>query len=71
MDDERYNLVGIDGNAFSVIGYVTKAMREQKFSSSEITCYRNDAMSSDYMHLLSISIEMIDKCNSRAIDFAN
>ena len=60
---QKYNLVGIDGNAYSVMGYVMQAMRRERFSKSEIADYRTDAMSGDYNHLLSVSAEMIDKCN--------
>ena len=60
-----YDLIGIDGNAYSVMGYVKKAMREQKFSQEEINAYMADAMSSDYNHLLCVSSDMIDKCNDR------
>lgn len=59
----KYNLVGINGNAFSVIGYVVNAMKEQHHTTEEIKNYKKDAMSSDYNHLLTVSIEMIDKCN--------
>lgn len=59
----KYTLIGVDGNAFSVIAYVTKAMRESKFSQKEIVAYREDAMSSDYSHLLCVSQEMIEKVN--------
>lgn len=65
---EKYNLVGIDGNAFSVIGYVTKAMKEQHLTTQEINNYTKDAMSSDYGHLLTVSVEMIDKCNEMAAE---
>lgn len=29
-----YDLVGVDGNAYSVMGYVTRAMRERKKSNT-------------------------------------
>ena len=58
---QKYNLVGIDGNAYSVMGYVIQAMKREGFSKSEIDDYQADAMSDDYNHLLSVSAEMIDK----------
>ena len=61
-----YDLVGVDGNAYSVMGYVRNAMREQKFSQEEIDAYLKDAKSGDYNHLLCVSVEMIDKCNERS-----
>ena len=62
---QKYNLVGIDGNAYSVIGYVIQAMKRERFSKSEIDDYLADARSGDYNHLLSVSAEMIDKCNNK------
>ena len=61
--EERYTLVGVDGNAFSVMGYVRRAMKERHKTSAEIDAYTKDAMSSDYNHLIGVSIEMIDKLN--------
>lgn len=59
----QFDLVGVDGNAFSVMGYVAKAMRQCKFSKRDIDSYYKDAMSSNYDHLLAASIDMIDRCN--------
>lgn len=61
-----YDLVGVDGNAYCVMGYVVRAMRECKKSKAEIEAYRKDAMSSDYYHLLAVSIEMVDALNKIA-----
>lgn len=63
---EKYNLVGIDGNAFSVMGYVMNAMKSEGKTREEINKYREDAMSDDYNHLLSVSVEMIDKLSQIA-----
>ena len=62
----KYSLVGIDGNAFSIISYVIRAMRECGFSNEEKNEYREDAMSADYNHLLCVSSDIIDKCNDVA-----
>lgn len=58
-----YSLVGIDGNAYSIMGYVSKAMRNTGHTKKEIDDYLEDAMSDDYDHLLYVSCEMIEKCN--------
>lgn len=60
-----YDLIGVDGNAFSIMAYVLGAMREQHFSTEELAAYQEDAMSGDYNHLLVVSSEMIDKCNEK------
>lgn len=65
---EKYCLVGVDGNAFAVMGYVRKAMKQSGFNEQEIKAYTDDAMSGDYDHLLAVSVEMVDKCNERVAD---
>lgn len=64
----KYDLVGIDGNAFCIMGYVMKAMKECKFSKTDRDAYYKDATSSNYDHLLYVSVEMINKCNEIADD---
>ena len=60
-----YDLVGIDGNAFSIMGYVRKAMRKEGYSSEEIEKYTNEAKSGDYMHLICVSQDMVEQLNKR------
>lgn len=62
---KNYNLVGIDGNAFSVMGYTRKAMKEQGYSDSEIKAYADRAMQSDYSHLIAESDKIIQECNRK------
>lgn len=62
----KYNLSGVNGNALSIIAYVSYAMRAEKFSRQEIKAYRKDAMRSDYNHVLLASMKMIEECNDRA-----
>ena len=59
----KYDLVGIDGNAFSLMGYVVKAMKECGFSNDEQNDYLAKATSGNYDNLLCVSMEIIDKCN--------
>lgn len=60
-----YDLVGVDGNAFSVMGYVSNAMRRSGFSTKERDEYLADAQSSDYNHLLYASVQMVEKVNEK------
>lgn len=62
---KAFTLVGVDGNAYSVMGYVTNAMRQAGMSKAERDAYLKDAMSDDYNHLLVVSMEMIDKVNEQ------
>ncbi|GMO25265.1 MAG: hypothetical protein Pg6A_12590 [Termitinemataceae bacterium] len=58
-----YDLVGVDGNACCIMGYVARAMRECKKSKAEIDAYRKDATSGDYNNLLAVSVAMVDALN--------
>lgn len=58
--DITVQLTGNDGNAFAVIGAVTKAMRKAKLSKDEITAYTNAAMSGDYNHLLQVTMDTVN-----------
>lgn len=60
---KAYTLVGVDGNAYAIMGYVRTAMKRAKMTKEDIDAYIKDATSSDYNHLLVVSCEMIDKVN--------
>lgn len=60
-----YSLVGVDGNAYSVMGYVSRAMREVGFDKADRDKYIADATSGDYNHLLCVSMDMVEECNIR------
>ena len=60
---KAYTLIGINGNAYSIMGYVRDAMHDAKMTNDDIDAYIKDATSSDYNHLLAVSCEMIDRVN--------
>ena len=62
---DKYSLIGIDGNAYSVMGYVTRAMRREGMTSDKIGEYLNKARSSDYNHLLAISADILLELNNK------
>lgn len=47
-------LVGEDGNAFSILARVSKALKKAGVSKEEISKFQKEAMSSDYNHLLNV-----------------
>ena len=49
-------LVGNDGNAFAIMGAVTKAMRRGGIDRKKIEEYKAEAMSGDYNHVLSTTM---------------
>jgi len=52
MDKVKLTLVGLDGNAFSIMGAFSTAARRQGFDKKYIDDILADAMSGDYNHLL-------------------
>ena len=50
-------LVGKDGNAFFIIGRVTRAMRAAKWTPGEIAVYLDAAKASDYDNLLRVTMD--------------
>lgn len=60
-----YSLVGVDGNAFAIMGYTAKAMRRANFSKEEVEQMYEEAESSDYYNLIAVCDGYIDKVNER------
>jgi len=52
-------LVGEDGNAFSILARVMKAMKTAGLSKEVIDEYYKDATSGDYDHLLQTTIRWV------------
>ena len=48
----KLNLVGLDGNAFSLMGAFQRAARKQSRTPEEIKAVLDDCMSGNYEHLL-------------------
>lgn len=46
------NLVGLDGNAFSLLGNFQRQARKEKWTPQEIKAVMTEAQSGDYNHLL-------------------
>jgi hypothetical protein len=53
-------LVGGDGNAFTVLGHVIRAMRIARLSDLEIARFRDEATAGDYDHLLSTVMAWVE-----------
>lgn len=71
---KAFNLVGVDGNAFSIMGYTLNAMKvayrsansnesKEQFGADAQAAYQKRAMSGDYSNLLCVSQDMIEKVN--------
>ena len=46
------DLVGVDGNAFSVLGAFKNRARRERWTDEEVSAVIKEAMSDDYDHLL-------------------
>lgn len=58
----QYDLVGVDGNAFSVMGYTARALK-QTGHSDLVDQMHKEAMSGDYDNLLYVCMKYIDIAN--------
>lgn len=54
------SLVGVDSNAFFIMGHVQRELRRAGASKAFIDAYMTEAQSSDYHHLLAASIAYLD-----------
>lgn len=59
-DEDSSSLIGVDGNAFSIMGYVTRTLRRAGNPSSVLDAYREKAMGGDYDHLVATSMAYLD-----------
>jgi len=57
--DAIVKISGVNGNAFSVMGSVLNALRRAGATVDEMNEYKADAMSSDYNHLLLVSMQWV------------
>ena len=55
----KVKLVGEDGNAFAVIGAVTKALRRGG-RADLVEAFQAEAMAGDYNHLLRTAMEYVE-----------
>lgn len=58
-----YTLVGVNGNAYAIMGYVMQAMRECGKTPVEVKAYQDKAMSGDYNSLIVVSMDVIEDLN--------
>ena len=52
ITDVRVKLIGEDGNAFAILGKVSKALRKAGYDLDFIKAYQEEAMAGDYDTLL-------------------
>lgn len=57
-----YSLVGVDGNAFAVMGYTARALKQTGHRDLVDQMYE-DAQKSDYTNLLCVCMNYLDIAN--------
>lgn len=60
---DKYSLVGVDGNAFSVMGYTARALKREGLGDL-VDKMHKEAMSGDYDHLIAVCMDYIEIANS-------
>jgi len=58
--DIEVQLVGNDGNAFSIIGAVSKALKRANVPIEEVKLFQEEAMSGDYDNVLRTCMNWVD-----------
>ena len=58
----RRAAVGTDGNAFVVLGAMTRALRDAGVSSDEIAAFTSEATAGDYDTLLETCLGWVEVC---------
>jgi hypothetical protein len=64
MNNPKYpeiqvQLVGLDGNAYSIMGRVSAALKEAGITKEEIDKYYAESTSGDYDHLIRTATEWV------------
>jgi formylmethanofuran dehydrogenase subunit C len=62
MKTINLGLVGLDGNAFSLMGAFKRQASKEGWTKKEITTVLNECMKGDYNHLL---VTLADRCKVR------
>ena len=58
--DIQVQLTGHDGNAFAILGRMTRELRRAKVSEEEIKEFQTEATSGDYNHLLATCMDWVE-----------
>ena len=61
----KYTLVGVDGNAYAVMGYTSNALNREGLRDKVDAMYK-EATSGDYNNLLRVCMKYLDMANEKA-----
>lgn len=63
----NFSLIGVDGNAYSIMGYTAKALRHVGLSDKVEEMYKS-ATKGNYYQLIAVCDEYIDMANAKLKD---
>ena len=63
----KYGLIGVDGNAYSIMGYTAKALKMEGLYDLVDEMYAQ-ATSGDYDNLISVCMEYVEIANDEAVE---
>ncbi len=58
--DVTVSLLGEDGNAFAIIGAVTRALKGAGVDKAGVEAFTTEAMAGDYDHLLQVCMKTVN-----------
>lgn len=58
----KYDLCGVDGNAYAILGYTSRALKHEGLRHL-VDQMHKEAMSGDYDHLVVTCMKYLDKAN--------
>ncbi len=59
---QKFTLVGVDGNAFCVMGYTANALKQAKLKDKVDAMYK-EATSGDYNNLICVCLKYVEMAN--------
>jgi len=60
MEKPKVSLINQDGNAFNVLGIVSKALRDAGYSKDQIRNYTQEAMQGNYDNLINVTMKWVE-----------
>lgn len=66
----KYDLVGQDGNAYALLGYTARALKNEGLGD-KVAEMQKKATSGDYYHLIAVCDEYIEMANQQAEENGN
>jgi len=59
---KAFSLIGVDGNAFAIMGYTAKALKKAKLND-KVNEMHDKAISGNYYHLIAVCDEYVAMAN--------